>query len=332
MATFALLIFLLATALWVRTRILRGAGFLRSRSLEQRQRIATASDIGFIALAVCLLIASVVSGFVVTASTASDTIPIVLLGLALILLPVLRDILAFAVLKLERRLRVSDYIECDRIRGQVERLAVRSTLVRTLEGVAVVVPNHFLLSHPLNHWSLGTSISRIVVPVEAPTSLDPAQVKELLLDCSRSATLIVSDPAPDVMFLGQRGDRLHFQLRVWIADKRLEAEAISQLNYPIDRCLRDATGHNSDIASVSATPSRSVASGSVASGSTTSESAVSGPKAIPASSLITPPPTPSTSSDSKPSDSQLHNSKLSDSPPSTSSSPASSRSTSGDPL
>lgn len=227
-------------ALWVRTRIMRGTSLLRSRSLEQRQRIATASDIGFMALAVCLLVASVASGFVGTASTAPSAIPLVVLGLVLIALPVLRDVLAFAILKLERRWQVGDYIECDRVRGQVERRSVRSTLVRTSDGYAILVPNHYWLSHPLSHWSLDTSVSRIVVPVETPISLDPAQVKEMLLDCTRSATLIVSEPTPDVMFLGQRGDRLHFQLRVWLADKRLETEAISQLNYPIDRCLREA--------------------------------------------------------------------------------------------
>ncbi|MEM9567355.1 MAG: mechanosensitive ion channel domain-containing protein [Cyanobacteria bacterium P01_E01_bin.34] len=269
----------------MRTRILRGTGFLRSRSLEQRQRIATASDIGFVTLAISLLIASVVSGFVVTANTASDAIPIVLLGFALILLPVLRDALAFTVLKLERRLRISDYIECDLVRGQVERMAVRSTLVRTLEGVAVMVPNHFLLSHPLNHWSLGTSVSRIVVPVEAPTSLDPAQVKEMLLECARTATLIVLDPAPDVMFAGRHEDQLHFQLRVWISDRRLEAEAISQLNYPIDRCLRDAIGNNTN--SDSDEQSSNIASVSNLS------SASQATSDMPTGNLITPPPTDS---------------------------------------
>ena len=287
MATFALLILLLATALWVRTRILRGAGFLRSRSLEQRQRIATVSDIGFITLAVCLSIASVVSGFVGTVSTASDAIPILLLGLALILLPVLRDVLAFAVLKLERRLRVNDYVECDRVRGQVERLSVRSTLVRTLAGCAVVVPNRFWLSHPFTHWGVGTHPSRIEVPVEANIRLNPADVKEMLLECTRSATLIVSEPAPDVMFLGQRGDRLHFLLRVWIADKRLETEAISQLNYPIDRCLREATGDGIDIKQANSF-----------SNLTSASEPPTQTSAMPAGSIITPPPSDSNCPDS----------------------------------
>ncbi|MGK7912966.1 MAG: mechanosensitive ion channel domain-containing protein [Synechococcus sp.] len=284
MATLALLLVLLATALWVRTRIMRGTGFLRNRSLEQRQRIATVSDIGFIALAICLLIASVVSGVVGTANAGSDAIPLLLLALALIVLPVLRDALAFAVLKLERQLRVNDYIECDRVRGQVERLSMRSTLVRTLEGHAVVVPNHYWLIHPLVRWSLGTHVSRIVVPVETSTHLDPAQVKEMLLDCSRSATLIVSDPTPDVMFVGRRGDRLHFHLRVWIADKRLETEAISQLNYPIDRCLRDAIGGDLD-------SDRETLDSNFA-------SVPESTSAMPTGSLITPPPDPPTPPDS----------------------------------
>lgn len=270
MATFTLLIVLLVLALWTRNRILRGDGFLRNRSPGQRQRIAKVSDAGFAALGIFILIASLLSGFVSASHPASDAVPLALLGLIVVLLPLLHDLLAYAVLKLERRVRVGDYVECDRVRGHVEQLSVRSTLVRTLEGCAVAIPNRYLLAHPLHHWSLGNRASRIAVSVEVSDTLNPAQVKEMLLECTRNATLIQSEPPPDVMFLGWRGGHLHFQLRAWIADRSLETEAISQLNYPIARRLR-AEVHNSTRAGFDSEPATPTA-------------------AIPSGSLVTPPP------------------------------------------
>ena len=283
MATLLVLVLLLIAALWTHYQVIRGAGFLRHRSQEQRAALAKLSDFIFMAMAVAIVLGSFIGGFFRggSASVGLGGLWLGAIALVLILLPVLHDWVAFLVLKLGKEIEVGDFVECDHIQGHVRSLSLRKTVIRTLEGCAVAVPNRYLLEHPLHHWNLGEQNSRIDLPIEVSDSREPSQVKEILLDCARHISHIAQEPPPTVMFFGWRDRRLHFQLRVWIGDRALEMETISQLNYLIDRRLRP----KSPVASKSApTPQTPPATQQPDSGSPTQQ------QAMPSGSLITPPP------------------------------------------
>ena len=246
MATLLVLVLLLIAALWTHYQVMRGAGFLQRRSPEQRAALAKAIDFTFMALAVAIVLGSFLGGFI-RGGPVSGGLGGLWLGaiaIVLIFLPLLHDCVAFLALKLEKEIEVGDFVECDRIRGYVCALSLRKTVIRTLEGCRVAIPNRFLLDRPVHHWNGEGSNSRIDLPVEVSDSREPTEVKELLLDCARQISHIAKEPPPTVMFLGWRDRRLHFQLRVWIGDRALEMETVSQLNYLIDRRLRKKSSVN----------------------------------------------------------------------------------------
>ena len=247
MATLLLLVLLLIAALWTHYQVMRGAGFLQHRSPEQRAALAKVIDVIFMALAVAIVLGSFLGGFFRGGPVGGGFGGLWLRAIAIVLifLPLLHDCVAFLALKLEKEIEVGDFVECDRIRGYVCALSLRKTVIRTLEGCRVAIPNRFLLERPVHHWNGEGINTRIELPVEVPDSREPTDVKELLLDCARQISHIAKEPPPMVMFLGWRDRRLHFQLQVWIGDRAIEMETVSQLNYLIARRLRHTSSVNS---------------------------------------------------------------------------------------
>lgn len=58
------------------------------------------------------------------------------------------------LVRIERPMRVGDYIEVGDVLGQVEMLGVRATHVRTLQNALVIVPNKTFIEEKLTNWTL----------------------------------------------------------------------------------------------------------------------------------------------------------------------------------
>ena len=238
MTTLLALLVLLSIALWTRRQVRSGSiGWLRHLSAQRREGLAKFIDLIFMALAVLAIVGTMLWP-TFNGGTTALTLAVGAMAAILMFKPVLNDLLGYGVLQWEGQLREGDYTDCGDISGQIQKRSLRTTWIRTMDGGTVVVPNNYFLTHPIHHWGWPDRSSRITLHVEANDRQDPTRVKEMLLDCAREVSRVEKEPLPDVMFLGWRNRRLHFQLRVWIVDRALETEIASQLNYLIFRRLR----------------------------------------------------------------------------------------------
>ena len=57
------------------------------------------------------------------------------------------------VLLFERPIQVGDFIEVGNYTGNVELIGARSTLIRTLDQVSIIVPNSRFLENEVINWS-----------------------------------------------------------------------------------------------------------------------------------------------------------------------------------
>uniref|UniRef100_A0A7C3KK33 Mechanosensitive ion channel n=1 Tax=Oscillatoriales cyanobacterium SpSt-418 TaxID=2282169 RepID=A0A7C3KK33_9CYAN len=141
-------------------------------------------------------------------------------------------------LLIEQPMRVGDFVEVDKLLGTVENISIRSTTIRTLDAVSVIVPNVRFVENNIINWSHRDSRCRIHISVGVAYGSDTLLVSEALLDAARKSSRVLTDPPPKV-WLKRFGDSsLDFELLVWI-NQPSESEPIkSGLNFLIERELR----------------------------------------------------------------------------------------------
>lgn len=119
------------------------------------------------------------------------------------------------VLVFERPIQVGDFIEIGASMGTVEKIGARSTQIRTLDHVTIIVPNSRFLGEEVINWSHGNPISRLHIPVGVAYSADPKLVKTILRDAAQSHPDVLQEPPPQVLFKGFGDSALNFDLLVW---------------------------------------------------------------------------------------------------------------------
>ncbi|MDX1469820.1 MAG: mechanosensitive ion channel family protein, partial [Acidimicrobiia bacterium] len=141
------------------------------------------------------------------------------LALALALQEVLSNFIAGVMLSLQRPFRVGDEIKTAGYEGRVEDVSLRTTTMRTFDGVQVHVPNATVWEEPIeNFTTLGLRRTTLPVGVGYETDLDAT--KALLVETVRSVEGVEADPAPQA-FVHEFGDSsINYAVHYWHQPQR----------------------------------------------------------------------------------------------------------------
>jgi len=119
------------------------------------------------------------------------------------------------ILMTEQPVRVGDFVELDQHTGVVERIGNRSTRIRRVDGVHMLVPNSQMLERVVVNWTLVDNQIRTAVRVGVAYGSQPRQVTEILEKAVRSQTDVLDDPAPSVIFEDFGDNALIFETIFW---------------------------------------------------------------------------------------------------------------------
>lgn len=234
-----LLLLLYAIILGVLARWFRA--LLRDRLLvglriDQGNRGAIASILSYSLAVVIFLLLLQSSGF----SLYSLAVPAGALGvgLGLGLQNITKNFVSGTSLLVERKIRVGDFVEFGDRAGHVVEIALRATVIRTLDGANVVVPNSELVEQAVINWHYDNLAARLHIPVGVAYGSDPLLVTETLLNAAYAEPAVLSDPPPTVLFTGFGDSALNFELRVWVHGYEREPDLRSSLNYNLEYHLR----------------------------------------------------------------------------------------------
>jgi small-conductance mechanosensitive channel len=122
------------------------------------------------------------------------------------------------ILVFEQPIQVGDFIEVGDLNGTVERIGARSTEIRTLDQVSIIVPNSRFLDSEVINWSHRNPLSRLHLPVGVAYGSDPDRVRSALLEATGSHPRVLQFPPPQVLFKGFGDSTLDFELLVWTAE------------------------------------------------------------------------------------------------------------------
>lgn len=140
------------------------------------------------------------------------------------------------ILMWERPIRIGDFLELEDTRGTVEAINTRSTRIRRVDGVHMLIPNSHLLENTVVNWTLVDQMTRASVRVGVAYGSPARMVSELILQAVREQDDALSDPEPTVIFEDFGDNALIFDAFFWInatAERDLR-KIRSDVRYRID--------------------------------------------------------------------------------------------------
>jgi len=187
-------------------------------------------------IALVLMIESL--GFNVTILIASSAALFVGIGLGL--QDIFKDILSGVFLLFERTIQVGDIVEIDSLVGRVKEINIRTSKVRTRDGIMIIVPNNNLISAKVINWSMENKITRFGVKVGVAYGSDTKLVEDILTKVAVDHPNVLNKPEPKVFFRDFGNSSLDFELMFW-SEHTWEIEFTrSDLRFKIDQAFRDS--------------------------------------------------------------------------------------------
>ena len=214
----------------LRSRVLGLTGLSRG-SQETVAQIATYGIIFFGTIVVLQLWGLDLSSLTIVASVVGVGIGLGLQGIA-------KEFISGLVLIFERPIKVGDFVNVGELMGTVERISVRSTEIRTLDEVSIIIPNSRFLEAEVVNWTHHSPVSRLKVPVSVAYGTNLTAVRGALIDAAKEHPDVLAEPMPKVFFKGFGDSSLDFDLLVWIAEPPKQFRIKSDLYFRIEAILR----------------------------------------------------------------------------------------------
>jgi small-conductance mechanosensitive channel len=145
------------------------------------------------------------------------------------------------VILTERPITIGDRVEVAGIAGQVEHIRARSTVIRTNDNIAMIVPNSKFIDSPVTNWHYGDRRVRFHVPVSVASGSDIAKVRDTLLAVAGENPHTLKEPAPSVFLENFGENAVEFKLVVWSSEMSARPSRYrSDLNFAIAEKFREA--------------------------------------------------------------------------------------------
>ncbi|MDE3273672.1 mechanosensitive ion channel family protein [Pseudoalteromonas sp. G4] len=144
----------------------------------------------------------------------------------------------------EKPIRIGDFLEVEGVKGVVEEINTRSTRIRRVDGVHMLIPNSKLLENTVTNWTLRDKLVRGTVAVGVAYGTDCQSVKRIMLEVANAQpeTLSEDGRAPLVFFQDFGDNSLLFEVYFWINSQvegglRLVA---SNIRFELDEAFKAA--------------------------------------------------------------------------------------------
>ncbi|MBV9998561.1 MAG: mechanosensitive ion channel [Verrucomicrobia bacterium] len=128
---------------------------------------------------------------------------------------IINNFVSGLILLFERPIKVGDVIQVDTATGSVERIGIRASVVRTMDGSEVIIPNGTLISNQVINWTFSDRQRVIVIQVNVARGVDPAHAAQLLKQVAQDHPHVAKHPAPQAYVSTLSAGSLTLELRAW---------------------------------------------------------------------------------------------------------------------
>ena len=149
---------------------------------------------------------------------------------------VINNFVSGLILLFERPIKVGDVIEAGGNVGEVSRIGIRASVIRTADGSEIIIPNGSLISSQVTNWTFSDRQRSVEVSVNTAGGADPQRVVELLKRTAAAHPGVAKEPLPQVYVVNFNAGAVSFQLRAW-TDRH---EDWAQLRSDLSVAVKDA--------------------------------------------------------------------------------------------
>lgn len=140
------------------------------------------------------------------------------LGLGFGMQQIINNFVSGLILLFERPVQVGDLVQLSDLYGEVQRIGIRSSVIRTVDGAEVIIPNSDLIQNQVTNWTLSDRRRRVISQIGVSYGTEAGRVLELLVAIAKLDPRVVTDPSPEALFVGFGASSLDFELRFWTED------------------------------------------------------------------------------------------------------------------
>ena len=153
---------------------------------------------------------------------------------------IVANFIAGLVLMLERPVRLGDVIEVGPLMGRVDRIGLRSSTVRAVDGAEVIVPNESLISREVVNWTLSDRKRRVRLSVGVAYGTDLVRALEVVNRVLAEHPRVVEKPPPRAIVEAFADSSVNLIAEIWATDLRETEDLRSEVAIGIYRALADA--------------------------------------------------------------------------------------------
>lgn len=227
----------LLVALWV-------ASLIENRLLATEQMDANLREVlarlakAILAVIALLCSLSLVGIDVTTLSVFGGALAV---GLGMGLQKIASNYVSGFIILLDRSIRLGNLVAVDdATSGTITQITTRYTVLRTLVGTEVIIPNEYLVGNIVRNLSYTDTRVRAATSVQVAYDTDLEQVIPMLVGIARRHSRVLADPAPGVLVTGFADNGINLELGFWVADPEIGIGGIvSDLNLAIWKTFRE---------------------------------------------------------------------------------------------
>ncbi len=143
------------------------------------------------------------------------------------------NFVAGLILLFERPIKIGDRVTVGDTLGDVTAINMRSTTIRSINNISIIVPNSEFVSDRVINWSYGDRKVRLDIDVGVSYESDLETVLRCLDEVSRENKHVLKKPEAVVQFLEFGDSSWNMQLRCWIPDPKIQPMVQHELNCAI---------------------------------------------------------------------------------------------------
>jgi small-conductance mechanosensitive channel len=137
------------------------------------------------------------------------------------------------ILMSERPVRIGDIVEIGDATGVVETIGARSTRIRRVDGVHVLVPNSAMLEQTVVNWTLVDKYIRTTLRVGVAYGSPVRKVADLIRQAVDEQPAVLQEPEPAVIFEDFGDSSLVFDVYFWsdVGGERMLRKIRSEIRF-----------------------------------------------------------------------------------------------------
>ncbi|WP_430981260.1 mechanosensitive ion channel family protein [Sphingobacterium faecium] len=137
-------------------------------------------------------------------------------GIGFGLQSLVNNLVSGLIIAFEKPVNVDDLIEIDGHAGKVKSIGFRSSVIATLDGADLIMPNGDLLNSNVLNWTVGGFKKRIHIQIEVKYGSDLDKVKMLIVDVLHKNDQIFATPAVSVQFGSLSAQSIMIEIYFWV--------------------------------------------------------------------------------------------------------------------